>query len=51
MKTEKIIYGFLCGVGGVLIGFFANKLNTNWGAFLFTLGVLLSVFSSMKLNK
>ena len=33
-----------CAIGGVLIGFFANRLDTIPGALLFTLGVLLIVF-------
>ena len=30
-----------CGAGGILIGFFANRLHTAGGASLFALGVLL----------
>jgi len=51
MNKEKIIYGILCGIGGGLIGFFANKLNTFVGGGLFTLGIVLLVFSITKLNK
>ena len=51
MKKEKIIYGILCGVGGTLIGVFANKLDTIYGGTLFTFGVVLLVFSITKLNK
>ncbi len=51
MKKETSIYGILCGVGGVIIGAFANRLNTFWGAGLFAIGVCMSVFSIMKLNR
>lgn len=51
MKKEKTIYGILCGVGGTLIGVFANKLDTIYGGALFTFGVFLLVFSIIKLNK
>ena len=51
MKKEKTLYGILCGIGGILIGLFANRLNTIYGGGLFTLGVLLLVFSIIKLNK
>ena len=44
MNKEKIIYGILCGIGGGLIGFFANRLNSFWGWLLFTLGVVLLVY-------
>ena len=51
MNKEKVIYGILCGIGGVLIGLFANSLNTILGGGLFVLGIAISVFSIMKLNK
>lgn len=51
MKKEKILYGILCFFSGLLIGLFANKLNTVLGVGLFILGVFLSAFSIMKLNK
>ncbi len=51
MKKEKTLYGILCGVGGTLIGLFANGLNTIYGIVLFTFGVSLLVFSIIKLNK
>lgn len=51
MKKEKTLYGILCGVGGTLVGVFANKLNTIYGGALFTFGVFLLVFSIIKLNK
>ena len=51
MKKGQVLYGILCGVGGALIGVFANKLDTICGGALFTLGVFLLVFSTIKLNK
>ena len=51
MNNEKLIYGFLCGTGGILIGLFANRLNTILGAGLFALGIAILVFSIIKLNK
>ena len=51
MNKEKIIYGILCGIGGGLIGFFANKLTTLAGGVLFTLGIVLLVVSIIKLDK
>ena len=51
MKKETTLYGILCGVGGILIGVFANKLDTIYGGALFTFGVCLLVFSIAKLNK
>lgn len=51
MKKEELSYGILCGIGGVLIGLFASKLNTIYGIALFTLGVFLLVFSTIKLSK
>ncbi len=41
---KKAIRFASCTIGGFLIGFFANSLNTIPGAILFTLGVLLIVF-------
>ena len=51
MKNETIIYGALSGVGGILIGLFVNKLNTIYGGALFTFGLILLVFSNIKLKK
>lgn len=51
MKKKNLIYGLLCGVGGILIGFFANQLDTVLGCILFVLGILLIVFSGFKLVK
>lgn len=38
-------------VGGILIGAFANQLNTANGAALFTLGILLAVGSMITITK
>ena len=51
MKKREIIYWILCGVGGILIGVFANKLDTIYSGALFTIGVLLLIFSIIKLDK
>jgi len=51
MDKEKIIYGILCGIGGILIGLFANKLNTVLGGGMFSLGIVILVFSIIKINK
>jgi hypothetical protein len=51
MNSEKLIYSSLCGTGGILIGLFANRLNTMLGAGLFAFGIAILVFSIIKLNK
>ena len=51
MNKVKLFYGFLCGIGGILIGVFANSLNTILGRGLFSLGIAILVFSILKLNK
>ena len=51
MNKVKVVYGFLCGVGGILIGLFANNLNTISGGGLFSIGIAILVFSIVKLNK
>ena len=51
MNNEKLIYSSLCGVGGILIGVFANSLNTILGGGLFSIGIAILVFSIVKLNK
>ena len=51
MNKEKIIYGTLCGISGILVGLFANSLDTILGGGLFAVGIILLVFSIMKLNK
>lgn len=49
--NSKITYGLFCGIGGILIGLFANRLNTMLGVGLFALGIALLVFSIFNLNK
>ena len=51
MHNEKLIYSYLCGAGGILIGLFANSLNTILGGGLFSIGIAILVFSIVKLNK
>ena len=51
MKRYKLLYGLLCGIGGILIGAFANQLNTVPGCILFVLGLILIIFSSIRLSK
>ena len=51
MNKVKMVYGFLCGVGGILIGLFANNINTILGGGLFSIGIAILVFSIVKLNK
>ncbi len=41
----RIMFNIGCALGGAMIGFFANRLDTVYGAVLFTLGVALLVFS------
>ena len=44
--NKKIIYIAGCAIGGVLVGLFANKLNTSLGIALFAVGAfLLAVFA------
>ena len=51
MKKVKTLYGILCGAGGLLIGLFANKLDTMYGGALFAIGVCLLVFSTVKFSQ
>ena len=51
MGKLKMAYGFLCGIGGILIGLFANSLNTIFGGGLFSIGIAILVFLIVKLNK
>jgi len=50
MNSEKLIYSSLCGTGGILVGLFANRLDTMLGAGIFALGIAIIVFSIMRLN-
>lgn len=52
MKNTFLTLG--CILGGVMVGFFANQLNTLIGGILFTVGVLLlatSIFFRTKQKK
>ena len=51
--TVRNIFKWLCVMllGSVLIGFFANQLDTIWGCVCFILGIVLLVFSSMSMSK
>jgi hypothetical protein len=40
-----------CAVGGILIGFFANQLNTVVGCVLFALGILMMAASAYGLSR
>lgn len=51
MKNKKLLYALLCALGGVIIGFFANKLTEWYGCVLFGIGVALMVYSIMNLSK
>ncbi len=51
MNKERLIYAIMCGVGGCLIGVFAGKVDTLLGGALFTFGVFLLTFSTIRLSK
>ena len=51
MKKKRKLYVLLCGLGGGIIGFFANHLTEWYGCVLFGLGVALMVYSIINLNK
>lgn len=52
-KKVSNIFKWMCVMllGSVLIGFFANHLDTIWGCVCFTLGIVLLVCSSMSMSK
>ena len=52
-KKVSNIFKWMCVMllGSVLIGFFANQLDTIWGCVCFTLGIVLLVCSSMSMSK
>ena len=52
-KKVSNIFKWMCVMllGCVLIGFFANQLDTIWGCVCFTLGIVLLVCSSMSTSK
>ncbi len=43
----RIMFNIGCALGGAMIGFFANQLDTVYGAVLFTLGVVGIVLSAV----
>ena len=52
-KRVSNIFKWMClmMLGSVLIGFFANQLDTIWGCVCFTLGIVLLVGLSMLMSK
>lgn len=48
---KNIIRIVCCALGGVMIGFFANQLNTVLGCVCFTLGIALLVGSIISMSK
>ena len=48
---KKFLQVICCAVGGGMIGFFANQLNTVVGCVFFTLGVALLVGSIILVSK
>ena len=52
-KKLSNIFKWICVMllGSVLIGFFANQLDTIWGCACFVLGIVLLVCSSMSMSK
>ena len=52
-KRVSNIFKWMClmMLGSVLIGFFANQLDTIWGCVCFTLGIILLVGLSMLMSK
>ena len=48
---NKLFQVFCCAGGGMLIGFFANKLDTVYGCVFFTLGVALLTGSIILISK
>ena len=52
-KKVSNIFKWMCVMllGSVLIGFFANQLDTIWGCVCFILGIVLLVGSSMSMSK
>ncbi len=43
---KKVLYIAGCAIGGILVGFFAGKLDTPLGIALFAVGVLLLAVSA-----
>ena len=51
MNKKKTLHTILCILGSIMIGYFANHLSTLYGSILFVIGIILLVYSSVKLNK
>ena len=50
MKKKTAAYLLLCGLGGGMIGFFANHLTEWYGCIFLGLGAGLMVYSIIRLN-
>ena len=50
-SMRKVLQVICCAVGGGMIGFFANQLNTVIGCVCFTLGVAMLVSSIILVSK
>ena len=48
---KKVLHVICCAIGGGMIGFFANHLNSVVGSVCFTLGVALLVGSIISVSK
>ena len=48
---KKVFQVICCAVGGGMIGFFANRLDTVIGCVFFTLGVILLISSIALVSK
>ena len=51
MDGKKLFFSILCGVGGGMMGFCADRLNTVSGAVMFAVGAAVLVFSMTRLRK
>lgn len=51
MDGKKLFFSILCGAGGGMMGFCANRLNTVSGAVLFAVGAAVLVFSMVRLKQ
>ena len=50
-NNKKILYVLLCGFGASMIGIFSKQDGNVINTIALILGILLLVFSSIKLNK
>ena len=51
MKNKKILNAILCAIGSGMIGYFASYLDTIYGNILFISGIILLIFSIIKISK